>query len=45
VLHPPTALTAWPSAKRHSRIVFITRGLAREAVADSWKSFVGTSVE
>jgi G3E family GTPase len=45
VLHPPTALAAWPSAKRRSRIVFITRGLSREAVADSWKSFVGASVE
>ena len=45
VLHPPTALAAWPSAERRSRLVFITRDLSRETVEESWKSFAAASAE
>lgn len=31
--HPPVELEDWPDADRRSRLVFITRGLAREPVA------------
>ena len=37
--HPPTLLAAWPSADRRSRIVFITRDLARGPVEESWRVF------
>ena len=30
VFHPPVALSEWPDADRRSRIVFITRGIARK---------------
>ncbi|HYZ41194.1 MAG TPA: GTP-binding protein [Stellaceae bacterium] len=30
--HPPVELEDWPDADRRSRLVFVTRGLAREAV-------------
>ena len=32
VFHPPVTLEAWPSGDRRSRIVFITRNLARESI-------------
>lgn len=32
VFHPPIELAAWPSADRSTRLVFITRGIEREAV-------------
>jgi len=32
VFHPPVTLDAWPSGDRRSRIVFITRNLARESI-------------
>ena len=32
LFHPPVTLDSWPGADRRSRIVFITRGLDREAV-------------
>jgi len=32
VFHPPVTLDAWPSDDRRSRIVFITRNLARESI-------------
>jgi len=34
LFHPPVTLAAWPSADRRSRLVFITRGIARETVAN-----------
>ena len=37
VFHPPVLLNAWGDADRRSRIVFITRGLAREQVEESWR--------
>lgn len=39
LFHPPIALPAWPDADRHSRIVFITRDIARETIETSFKSF------
>ncbi len=33
VAHPPVELEAWPDEDRRSRLVFVTRGLKREAVA------------
>jgi G3E family GTPase len=32
VIHEPLTLEAWPSADRSTRIVFITRGMAREEI-------------
>jgi G3E family GTPase len=34
LFHPPARLSAWPEGPRRSRIVFITRGLSREFVAE-----------
>jgi G3E family GTPase len=34
LFHPPFELPQWPSDDRSSRIVFITRGLSRDYVAD-----------
>jgi G3E family GTPase len=38
VFHPPVALPGWPDADRRSRIVFITRGIAREEVLALWQA-------
>ena len=32
--HPPAELKAWPEGERISRMVFITRDIQRQAVAD-----------
>lgn len=32
--HPPVELESWPDAARHSRVVFITRGIAEKQVRD-----------
>jgi G3E family GTPase len=37
VFHPPVALPEWPDADRRSRIVFITRGIARQEVLALWQ--------
>ena len=34
LFHPPARLAAWPGGERRSRVVFITRGLTREFVAE-----------
>jgi G3E family GTPase len=39
LFHPPIALPAWPDADRRSRIVFITRDIARETIETSFRSF------
>jgi G3E family GTPase len=39
IVHRPVHLEAWPDADRRSRIVFITRGIARERVARSFAAF------
>jgi G3E family GTPase len=33
IAHPPVELEAWPDGDRRSRLVFVTRGLQRDAVA------------
>ena len=38
VFHPPVALREWPDADRRSRIVFITRGIARQEVLALWQA-------
>jgi G3E family GTPase len=38
VFHPPVALAGWPDADRRSRIVFITRGIARQEVFALWQA-------
>ena len=38
VFHPPVALAKWPDADRRSRIVFITRGIARQEVLALWQA-------
>jgi G3E family GTPase len=40
VVHPPVHLDAWPDADRRSRIVFIGRGLDRQALEASLRAFV-----
>lgn len=37
VFHPPVRLSAWPDEDRRSRIVFITRGLERQDLEESWR--------
>jgi G3E family GTPase len=37
VFHPPVALPRWPDDDRRSRIVFITRGIARQEVLELWQ--------
>jgi len=34
LFHPPLELAAWPGADRGTRLVFITRGIPRQVVAD-----------
>ena len=34
LFHPPVELAAWPSADHSTRIVFITRNIPRETVAN-----------
>jgi G3E family GTPase len=34
LFHPPVELEAWPSADHSTRIVFITRNIPRETVAN-----------
>jgi G3E family GTPase len=38
VFHPPVQLNSWSDPDRRSRIVFITRGLGRAEVEQSWVS-------
>jgi G3E family GTPase len=38
VFHPPVALPEWPDADHRSRIVFITRGIARHEVLARWET-------
>lgn len=41
ILHPPASLPAWPDAERSSKLVFITNGLSRAAIENSFASLVG----
>ena len=38
VFHPPVALAAWPDDDRRSRIVFITRRIARQEALALWEA-------
>jgi G3E family GTPase len=38
VFHPPVALPRWPDDDRRSRIVFITRNIARQEVLALWEA-------
>jgi G3E family GTPase len=38
LFHPPLELAAWPGTDRTTRLVFITRGIPRETVADLFKA-------
>ena len=40
LFHPPVVLPEWPDADRRSRIVFITRDIARETIEASFRGFV-----
>ena len=40
VFHPPTLLARWPDDDRRSRLVFITRDLARTDVEASWQQML-----
>lgn len=44
LFHPPVTLPAWPDEDRRSRIVFITRDLSRQAVAQLLEQAVGVTV-
>jgi G3E family GTPase len=43
VVHRPRHLAAWPDDDHRSRLVFITRGIEREAVLASLRAFAGLS--
>lgn len=38
LFHPPLELVAWPGPDRSTRLVFITRGIPRQAVADLFRA-------
>lgn len=40
LLHPPVSLPAWPDEDRRSKLVFITRRLARSAIENSFSALV-----
>ncbi|MGB8183127.1 MAG: GTP-binding protein [Stellaceae bacterium] len=42
LIHPPRALSRWPDADRRTRLVFITRGLDRDAIARSFAAAMAT---
>jgi G3E family GTPase len=39
IVHPPTHLDAWPDADHRSRLIFITRDMAREPIEASLTAF------
>jgi G3E family GTPase len=43
VVHPPIELEEWPDEDRRSRLIFITRGLARAAVAQLFGSIAAVA--
>jgi len=42
--YPEAMLSTWPDEDRHSRLVFIVRGLARAIVEKAFAMFCGLSV-
>ncbi len=45
IVHAPTHLDAWPDADRRSRLVFITRGIARAEIERSFAAFQAAFAE
>jgi G3E family GTPase len=43
VFHPPVALAAWPDDDHRSRIIFITRGIERVEIEESWRETLATA--
>lgn len=43
VAYPPVELEDWPDADRRSRVVFVTRSLSREAVAQLFAAIAGVA--
>lgn len=41
LFHPASFLTTWPTQERHSRLVFITRGIEREVLEQSLATLQG----
>jgi G3E family GTPase len=41
--HPPVALAAWPDDDRRSRLVFITRDLDHNILAEGWSGLTATA--
>nr|WP_189662362.1 GTP-binding protein [Pseudomonas sp. RW10S2] len=39
IFHPPISLPAWPDEDRRSRVVFITRGVERQAIEETFDAF------
>ena len=42
LIHPPVHMAAWPNAERHSRLVFIVKGLERATIQRSLNAFIQT---
>jgi G3E family GTPase len=40
IFHPPLELPAWPTDDRRSKMVFITRDIARETIEASLAAFI-----
>jgi G3E family GTPase len=45
IFHPPVELVDWPSADRRTRIVFITRDVARSVIERTFNGFVSSRTE
>jgi G3E family GTPase len=45
IVHPPSHLDAWPDGDRRSRLVFITRGIARAEIERSFAAFQAAFAE
>jgi G3E family GTPase len=43
LLHPPVELQVWPDADHTTRVVFITRNIAEQAVRDLFAAVRGLS--
>lgn len=40
-MHPPERLPAWPDARRETRLVVITDGIAAETIESLWRALIG----
>ncbi|WP_335337220.1 GTP-binding protein [Sedimenticola thiotaurini] len=39
IFHPPVTLPAWPSEDQRSRLVFITDGVDRDVIENTFREF------